>query len=130
MRNCGLMALAAVIVCFSSAARADALGQIAEILVSSEIFEACHITLPEPAIEQNTRVSGKLDALGKVAWQQFWDELDRNDPSHHEENAKKADHMLADYMAGTSGKGRALVAEKGCPALVPHAQEVLRSYLH
>jgi hypothetical protein len=89
-----LAAIAAAFICLTAAARADVLDQMDETLISSEIKDECHIAMPEPTAEQGARLNAKLDAMGKVAWRQFWDELDRNDPSHHEQNGRKADDLI------------------------------------
>jgi hypothetical protein len=126
-----LAAVAAAFICLTAAARADVLDQMDETSLSVEVKDECHIQMPEPerTTEQGSRIDAKLDALGKVAWHQIWDELDSNAPSDHEQNGRKAEYILRKRMEEDLGKGRALVAEKGCAALTPHAREVLESYL-
>src|ERR1700739_2249853 len=120
-------AIAAILVCCSGGATADVLDQIDETIASSEILEACHVAPPATTPEQNALVNAKLGDMGNIAWQRFWNELEGHDPSNHEENGRIADHMLKQHMEQQLGKGRALVAGKGCAALVPHAQNVLET---
>ena len=121
--------LGVAVVCLAIPGLAAEIDQVEEIITSAEIKEECHLTLPEPAAEDGERIKEKLDAMGKAAWRKIWTELDEQEPSRHDENARRADYMLRKRIEAGMHKGRSLVAEQGCAALMPRAREVLEALL-
>ena len=110
---------------FATAAEADSLSVSDEILTSLNIMGECHEEMPMP---QSDAAAAKMTALGDAAWHELWAALDKKDPAHHDENARKADFDLKKRSEADLVQARELVSSKGCAALVPQAREKLKDY--
>ena len=120
----------AILVCVATPALAGAVDKMDEVITSGEIREECHLAMPEPTVDEGARFKASLHTIGQDAWHEMWTELDKQDPSHHEANAKKAEFALRYRTEDDMEKAHSLVAEKGCAAIADHARDVLNSYLH
>jgi hypothetical protein len=120
------LAAAVLFAIMATTAAADVLADYDDAIISAQIMGDCNIAIAAPVSEGKT--SKKLKDVGDAAWHQLWASLDEQNAAGHEDNARRADHMLKQRTVSDFDTAKALIAQKGCPALAGHARTVIDSY--
>jgi len=90
-----LLLIGVVVVCSPAAAAQDALSALDDYNVQASIIFQCH---PSQSAADRAFLS-KSDALRRAALTQLQSQLDRADPAHRADNAKKAAATLEERRA-------------------------------
>jgi hypothetical protein len=105
-----------------SVAQADPLSTFDEAIVSAAVLDECHVAIPGEIAEDRIR------AIAQAAALELWATLSEQNDTQHEENRQKLNFMMNKRTEAAWAQAKALVATKGCPALVLNATEVMETY--